>query len=66
MFTSLSKSLDSIMNRLLNSNMTTLPPIQLLLPTIMASKSFDFKAFCQYYYQNGHDTEKCYSLKHKV
>ena len=32
----------------------------------MEAKSFDPKAFCQYHHQNGHDTEKCYSLKHKV
>ena len=54
------------MNIFLTANMITLPPIQPLLPTTMASRSFDPKAFCQYHHQNGHDIEKFYSLKHKV
>lgn len=62
----LSESLHSIMNKLLTANMITLPPILPLLPTTMASKSFDPKAFCQYHCQNGHDTKNYYSLKHKV
>ena len=65
-FTSLSISLYSIMSRLLTNNMITLPPIQPLLPTMLASKSFDSKDLCQYHHQNGHDTKKCYSLKYRV
>ena len=45
-FTPLSKSLHSIMNRLLIANMITLPPIFPLLPTRITSKFFDSKSFC--------------------
>ena len=65
-FTPLSKSLHYIMNRLLTANMITLPPICPLLLIIMVSKYFVPKTFCQYHHENGHDTEKCYSLKYMV
>ena len=54
------------MNRLLTTNMITLCPIQPILFATMVAKSFDLKSFRQYHCQNGHDTKKCYSLKHKV
>lgn len=33
---------------------------------MIASKYLDQNDFCQYHRQNGHDTKKCYSLKHKT
>ena len=66
MFTPLSKSFHSIMNMLSTANLITLPPSQPLLLSIMATKSFDLKVFYQYHFQNGHDIEKCYSLKYKA
>ena len=56
MFTPLSESLHSIMNRLLISNMINFPPIQPLLLATIEARSFDPKDFCQCHHQNGHDT----------
>ena len=54
------------MNRLLTATMITLPHIQPLLLATIEARSFDPKDFCQCHHQNGHDTQKCYSLKYKV
>ena len=46
--------------------MINFSPIQPLLLATIVAKSYDRKDFCQYHHQNGHDIEKCCSLKYKV
>ncbi|GLJ39441.1 hypothetical protein SUGI_0805560 [Cryptomeria japonica] len=65
-FTPLNESLHSIMNKLLERNVLTLPPIEKIDPAKINSLYFDNKSFCQFHRQPGHDTEKCFSLKGKI
>ncbi|GLJ19066.1 hypothetical protein SUGI_0342280 [Cryptomeria japonica] len=65
-YTPLNESLHSIMNKLLEQNVLTLPPIRQIDPAKITSPYFDNKAFCHFHRQPGHDTEKCFSLKGKI
>ena len=65
-FTPLNESLHSIMNKLLERNVITLPPIKQIDLVKMNSPYFDNKSFCQFHRQPGHDTKKCFVLKGKI
>lgn len=65
-FTPLSKSLHSIMNKLVSANIITLPPGELLLPSTTSSMYINPKAFYKLYRQPGHDNEAYYSLDYNI